>query len=99
MINTNGILHDAALHLDLIARLIDDGAPLDSTLKQLRGINASLDDALVSDLTGEQEGELDRLYSTCRALEKAAFSAKWHGRYAYCWDNHPKHGWVIVKFT
>lgn len=99
MTSADKILRDAALCLGLIARLIDDGAPLDSTLTQLRGINASLDDAFVSDLTDEQESELTRLYSTCRALEKAAFSAKWHGCYAYRWDNHPKYGWVIVKFA
>lgn len=98
MIDADDILRDAALYLDLIDRLIDDGAPLDSILKQLRGINVLLDDALISDLTDKQDGALARLYSTCRALEKAAFSAKKHGRYAYFWANIPPHGWVIVKF-
>lgn len=99
MINTDKILHDAALYLGLIARLIDDGAPLESVSKQLREVNVSLDDALVSDLTDEQDKELDRLYSVCRALEKAAFSAKKHWRSAYLWVSHPRYGWVIVKFT
>ena len=99
MNNTDKILHDAALYLDLIARLIDNGAPLKSTLKQLRKINDSLDDVLFLDLTNEQDKEHVRLYSICRALEKEAFSARRHGRYAYFWKNDPKYGWVVVKFT
>lgn len=99
MTNTDKILHDAALYLNLIARLIDNGAPLKSTLKQLREINDSLDGVLFSDLTDEQDKEHVRLYSIRRALEKEAFSTRRHGRYAYFWKDDPKYGWIIVKFT
>lgn len=99
MINSDKILRDAALYLDLIARLIDDGAPLKSVLRQLREINISLDDAFVAVSSDEQAHELAWLYSICQALEKAAFSAEQHGRYAYSWHNHPRYGCVLVKFA
>lgn len=99
MTNADKILCDAALYLDLIARMIDNGAPLDLTLKQLREASVSLDDALFSDLTDEQDGEHTRLCSICRALEKEAFSAKRRGRYAYFWKDDSKYGWIIVKFN
>jgi hypothetical protein len=99
MTDVDKVLQNAALNLDLIARLIDNGAPLDSSLKQLREVNNSLDDVFFSDLTDEQAYELARLYSIKTALEKGAFEARRHGRYAYFWENDPKYGWVIVKFT
>lgn len=73
MNNPEKILRQAALELDLIARLIEVGAPLESTRNQLHETKDSLDDALVS--------------------------AKWHGRHAYSWVDHPQDGWIIVKFT